>query len=158
MKGNNILAEAERDKLYLRIADENDMDLLFQWANDPDVRKNSFHPEPISYETHKRWFAEHLKDVSEIQYILMEGTDPAGQIRFSVRGEETEIGYSIDSEKRGRGYGEKMILLAIEKMQADRPEVKRFTAKVKPDNQASVRCFHKNGFRETSRQFELQKR
>lgn len=155
MKGNDILAEAERDKLYLRIADENDMDLLFQWANDPDVRKNSFHQEPISYETHKRWFAEHLKDVSEIQYILMEGTDPAGQIRFSVRGDEAEIGYSIDSEKRGRGYGEKMILLATEKMRADHPEVKRFTAKVKPDNPASARCFHKTGFREIFRQFEL---
>ena len=55
MKGNNILSEAERNKLYLRTADENDMDLLFQWANDPDVRKNSFHSEPISYETHKKY-------------------------------------------------------------------------------------------------------
>lgn len=152
------MTEADTNKLYLRHVNEADADLLFQWANDPDVRKNSFHQEPISYETHKRWFAEHLKDVSEIQYILMEGTDPAGQIRFSVRGDEAEIGYSIDSEKRGRGYGEKMILLATEKMRADHPEVKRFTAKVKPDNPASARCFHKNGFRETSKQFELQKR
>lgn len=157
MEENDILPKVEKNKLYLRAADENDMDLLFQWVNDPDVRENSFHLEPISYETHKNWFVDHLSNAKEIQYILMKGSEPVGQIRFSVKGEDAEIGYSIDSAKRGKGYGERIISLALEKMQTDYPEVKRFIAKVKPGNSTSVRCFDKNGFKETFRQYEIRK-
>ncbi len=155
MKGNNILSEAERNKLYLRTADENDMDLLFQWANDPDVRKNSFHSEPISYETHKKWFAEHLKDICEIQYILMEGTEPVGQIRFSANIESVETDYSIKPSKRGKGYGKKILSLAIKKLRSEHPEIRYVIAKVKSENTVSAHCFEKNEFRETFRQFEL---
>ena len=41
---------------YLRQADEKDMDLIFQWANEPVVRKNSFTIDMIAYEEHKEWY------------------------------------------------------------------------------------------------------
>lgn len=37
---------------YLRDAVERDVDLLFQWANDESVRKNSFSTQDISYNDH----------------------------------------------------------------------------------------------------------
>ena len=46
---------------YLRKATIEDMDLLFQWANDPVVRKNSFSTAEISYEEHTKWYHNLLK-------------------------------------------------------------------------------------------------
>lgn len=39
----------------LRKAEQSDMDLLFEWANDPAVRKNSFRSDPIPYADHVKW-------------------------------------------------------------------------------------------------------
>ena len=41
---------------YLRKAQWEDMDMLFQWANDVVLRKNSFSMVPIAYEEHIAWF------------------------------------------------------------------------------------------------------
>ena len=37
-------------RLSLREVTAKDMDLLYEWANDPTVRQNAFHTEPIPYE------------------------------------------------------------------------------------------------------------
>ena len=37
-------------KLILREAKKDDVELLFKWANDPVVRKNSFNESLIAYE------------------------------------------------------------------------------------------------------------
>ncbi|ONF92001.1 hypothetical protein BWD14_14905 [Leptospira santarosai] len=44
----------------LRLAQDDDLELLFQWANDPLVRQMAFHSEPISLDDHKNWFYSRL--------------------------------------------------------------------------------------------------
>ena len=58
-------------KTYLRTAEETDMMLLFEWANELSVRQNSFSTEEISYEEHKNWFQELQRDPQRRQYIYM---------------------------------------------------------------------------------------
>ena len=58
---------------YLRKATIEDMDLLFQWANDSVVRKNSFSTAEISYEEHMKWYHNLLKREDCMQYIYMDG-------------------------------------------------------------------------------------
>lgn len=74
------------EELNLRIATNEDMDLLYEWANDRTVRENAFHTEPIPYETHISWFARIMQDEDEILYILEKDNRPIGQIRFSIGG------------------------------------------------------------------------
>ena len=73
-------------KLYLRKATENDVDILFKWANDEVVRKNSFSTGQIKYEDHLAWFDKLLKDSNRIQFILEQNdegrTSLIGQIRI----------------------------------------------------------------------------
>ena len=57
--------------LYLRPAAEGDREILFHWRNDPVVRHNSFHQEPVAWEDHARWFARLMEDPQARQYILM---------------------------------------------------------------------------------------
>jgi len=97
--------------VYLRKAEERDVDLLFRWANDESVRQNSFHTEPIPYEDHKKWYAEKLKSNNSIIYIYYSGGESVGQVRVDVEGNIGTINYSIDGAYRSQGHGKKMLSL-----------------------------------------------
>lgn len=139
---------------YLRAAEEQDMELLFEWANEPEVRRNSFSTKEILYEEHQKWFADLLSREDCRQYIYMQNDDAVGQIRITIHGENAEIGYSICAGKRGMGHGKKLLQLACEKVSQDLPEIKKLTAKVKPNNTASKRAFLKTGFEKKYDVFE----
>lgn len=145
----------QNGELYLRSAMPSDMDMLFELANDEAVRKNAFHMAPISYEEHKEWFRKMMEDDSQLQFILMSGSLPIGQIRLTRDGESAEIDYSIISEKRGMGYGKKMVQLMKEMIHREYPSIQKLTAKVKPSNAASIYCFEENGFQEIFEQYEF---
>lgn len=133
--------------VYLRGATEKDMDLLYEWANDPDVRNNSFSSDLIMYEDHKKWFRRIMSDDSVIQYILMDDEVPVGQIRLNVNDSEAEIGYSISASYRGQGYGHIILELAMQEVRTQNPCIRRLVAKVKPDNLASRGLFEKEGYK-----------
>ena len=132
--------------VFLRKVEKDDMDLLFKWANDLLVRSNSFNSDIISYENHVKWFNKIIENPTVLQFILMDEDTPVGQIRLNVDGEEAEIGYSIGSEFRGKGYGHKMLQLIADKIDADYPNIKTLVAKVKPDNIASNKLFEREGY------------
>ena len=75
--------------LTLRKAKEDDCDLLYRWANDPKVRKNSFNKEKIDYEEHKKWFENKLNSDKSYMFILKDEV-PLGQIRIDI---EDNIGF-----------------------------------------------------------------
>lgn len=132
--------------IFLRKAEKDDMDLLFGWANDPVVRANSFNTNPIPYENHVQWFKKIMEDSTILLYILMDDDTPVGQIRLNVDGDEAEIGYSIGSEFRGKGYGHKILQLVVEEVHKEHSEILKLVAKVKPDNKASNILFEKEGY------------
>lgn len=132
--------------LTLRKVEQKDLDLLYQWANDPIVRQNSFNSNLIPYDDHVSWFDRMINNPSVIQYIMMEKDIPIGQIRLNVDGESAEIGYSIATEYRGQGYGRKILELVLDKVKQDHPEIKKLIAKVKPENNVSNRLFCDLGY------------
>lgn len=150
-------------ELYLRKVTKDDMDILFQWANDEIVRKNSFNSEMIPYEVHQKWFSNVLEDSHMVQYIL-EGIDennniiPIGQIRFNynVQEQSAEVGYSIDVKYRGLGYGKQIIRMGTNCIKAEFIELQKIVAKVKTTNIASYKAFIDNNFSETYIELEFE--
>ena len=147
-------------KLVLREVTGKDIDLLFRWANDPVTRQNAFHTEQIPYETHRAWFVRMLADRDVMKYILCsaysntEEMQDIGQIRLSIEDGEALIDYSIDPEKRGSGFGTKMILMAEEKLRESRADVIYCKVQVKHENIASAKAFEKCGYdREEKEQY-----
>ena len=140
---------------YLRLVTSDDMDLLFEWANDDSVRKNSFSSEKILYESHKKWFAKLLEREDCRQYIYCVDDEPVGQVRVTAEGERAEIGYSICAEKRGMGYGKRMLHLVAEQVNKDLPQVQTLMGRVKPENIASSKVFLDLGYEEAYRQYEI---
>ena len=142
-----------RVRLSLREVTAQDMDLLYKWANDPTVRQNAFHTEPIPYEDHKMWFARNLADRDVLMYILCsisarEKEEPLGQIRLAIEEGNALISYSVDASRRGQGLGAKMVLMAEEKLRESRRDVTHCIAQVKYENPASARVFEKCGYDE----------
>ena len=156
--------------MILRPATPTDCDQYFEWANDPEVRANSFSCEPIQYDVHVRWFYRKL-DFKNQLWVLTQTTStashlaehcgrridfdldipgtiececdhiPIGQIRLQQELDHTEIHYSIAKEHRGQGNGRRMIQMALF-------EVKTWpvVAQVKQSNRASRAIFDKLDF------------
>jgi UDP-2,4-diacetamido-2,4,6-trideoxy-beta-L-altropyranose hydrolase len=132
----------------LRPALESDSRVLWEWANDSDVRAASFSPTPIPWETHVAWFNERMhQDAADILIAEDDAGTPFGQIRFDTRSEEDcEIDVSIAKAWRGRGLGSEMIRKATGLM-SNRKLLGRLHAFVKPENVASATAFEKSGFK-----------
>lgn len=139
-----FLLPTETAQTHLRRACEADVVSYFNWANDPEVRRNAIHTEAIPWATHQAWFAKKLSDPKSHLYVLDAAGLPVGQIRFDREGDEAGIDYSLDSIVRGRGWGARLVSLGMALM--DRIEPVRLRAEVKAENEASRSVFSGLGF------------
>lgn len=138
----------------LREATLDDMQLLFDWRNEPEARVQSFCSDAISLAEHQKWFSEKMKsDLTQI-WILTDCGQPIGQIRCDCNDkDEGVISYSIDPAFRRQGNGKRIVRLAHEKIRARFPQVTQLVAFVKPENLASRRIFVANGYKDESTRF-----
>jgi RimJ/RimL family protein N-acetyltransferase len=135
-------------RLYLRTAKEKDCDLLFNWVNDYDVRKNSFNTNQILYENHKKWFNEKMKSKDSLIFICYLDKLPIGQIRIDIKDKIGVINYSIDKNFRGKGLGKNMMKKLIEEIRFSNIELVKLIGRVKINNIPSQVVFKKLGFYE----------
>lgn len=133
--------------LKYRPADNNDCELIFKWANDPVVRKHSFHPEAIPRKDHVRWFRDRLRDSRTKIFILLSPKgEAAGQVRFhKTSPDEAEIAVMVEEKFRGRGYGTDGIKSLSDLVLSER-WVKLVRALIRKENQSSRISFEKAGF------------
>ena len=132
--------------MRLRRARADDIRLLWEWANDPEVRAASFSSAPIPWETHVVWFAEKVGQNRSLLFIAEDEEGIAfGQIRFDLKGGEAELNLSLAKEKRGIGLAVPLIEAGVREVLAG-TECERVHAFVKPQNAASARAFEKAGF------------
>lgn len=135
-------------RLRLRPVGEGDCAQIWEWANDPDVRKSAFCSDSILWEDHRQWFSKKLNNPMCLQFIALDERDaPVGQIRFDVRDGEAEVDVSIDKGSRGLGYGAALIQIGVRELVRTIP-VKVVHAFIKPENEASRRAFQRAAFRE----------
>jgi len=142
-----VVAKLRADSLSLRLVREEDRELLWQWANDPEARSSSFSPESIPWEQHVAWFEARSRDDNCRIFIALDGSDQAlGQIRFErFKAGEADVDIAIDSRFRGLGYGSRLIELAADRI-SDEWNLKSLHAFVKPENASSAKAFEKAGF------------
>jgi UDP-2,4-diacetamido-2,4,6-trideoxy-beta-L-altropyranose hydrolase len=141
--------------LQLRRAMATDEALLLRWANDPQVRANSFSPELISPVDHHRWFQASLANDQRLLLIAIDSSGcPIGQIRFDLQSSgssnqprEALIGLLLDRCARGRGLATDLVRLGLQMMQQHWGPDTEVVAEVLAANSASQATFAKTGFR-----------
>lgn len=126
--------------IFLREATERDCSLFFQWANDDDVRRNSFSPRKVELQNHIAWFNNKLNSEQSKLFVLMKNETPVGQARLDNEGGYWVVDYSIDSKFRGHGLGTVMVKKLMD------TRIRPLRAIVKKTNGASLRVFQSNGF------------
>ncbi len=133
--------------LRLARATERDSRVLWEWANEREVRRFSFHSDPIPWETHLQWFARKLSDPRSSIWIAYDADDePVGQIRCDCTDDrELYVAVSVSLNRRGNGYGRKLIEEGLKQASKVFPG-RRAHALIKHDNAASIRAFHRAGF------------
>lgn len=142
--GQRILKKFISLTLNMRSIRENDCELLYNWANDSEVRKNALDPTFIEWDAHVRWFNNALDSDKVHIFVLERNKVPVGQVRFNMEGESFLIDYSVGKEFRGKGYGTILIEKGLKNMVG-----KNFKAVVESWNTGSLRVFQSLNFRET---------
>jgi UDP-2,4-diacetamido-2,4,6-trideoxy-beta-L-altropyranose hydrolase len=141
-----VVSAMQGASIGLRRAEKSDCQLLWEWANDPDVRTVSFSTEPIPWERHLQWFNSKLADPNAVLYLAVDphGT-PIGHVRYQLDGVRAAVSISLAKPWRGKGFGRKILALASE-------ELFRTTAAtiidayVKPVNTISLQLFTRAGY------------
>ena len=142
---NFFLNKKKFNKISFKKISILDTDLLFMWANDTNVRQNSFSKKTISYKEHQRWLHKKLLDKKSILLKLMIDRLPVGQIRFDKKKNFYHLDYSIDKAFRNLGLGKLIIKESIKKF------IKRnntIIAEVKKANLKSIKIFQSLNFKE----------
>ena len=143
-----VLMHLQNQRLRLRSVSEDDCKLIWQWANDPDVRARSFSSQPIPWDEHVQWFNTKHKALDCRFYLALDAHDtPLGVIRFDLYQDNATVSVTIDSQFRTQGYGNQLINLASAKLFRT-SDIAYIDAYIQPDNQASLRAFQKAGFKE----------
>lgn len=129
--------------MEVRDVELSDAELLFEWANDPDTRLDSFHTEIIAWDTHLSWLKNKLKETNRSFFLFFQDKESIGVARFETKG-EIVIGITVAPHHRGKGLGSLMIQLACSRFhETNDADV---LAYIKKSNIQSQKSFEKAGF------------
>ncbi len=141
---NNILNLFRNEALSVREVTREDVRFIFDLANDPLSRVNSYHSNEISFEQHEIWFADQINSSHRAFYIVEYNGTSMAQVRFSFEDQNAVIGVSIVEKYRGKRLGSLVLKKAIstysESFQMP------IYAYIKQENTSSVKSFERAGF------------
>ncbi len=127
------------------ITDIND---IFKWRNHPDIRKNFFNQETLSWDEHEKWFMARLSDPDATVYMAYHKKEKIGSIRFESRDRVIKTSVMLNPDFLGKGLGPKVIKLGVERFIMEKNPDMQIIAEIKKDNVASVKAFEEAGFEE----------
>lgn len=133
--------------LTLRKFTPDDIDWLFELGNDPVVRSNSIHNEPINRVQHKSWFHESLEHPDIIHYIAVDGSGSrTGQVWFCKENNNFIISISIHRKYCGKGLAKTMLELACEELEHAHFFKGTILAYIEKHNKSSIKVIVDNKF------------
>jgi UDP-2,4-diacetamido-2,4,6-trideoxy-beta-L-altropyranose hydrolase len=124
-----------------------DAELLRRWRNDAATRSQSFDPDEVAPDDHRKWLERQLAGSTTSRLLIGEVAGaPVGQARIERLDEDLgEISVSVDPSMRGRGLGVALIAAATERAATDLG-LQCVRAVVKASNGASVAAFRRAGY------------
>lgn len=140
------LLAGQTPEITLRPVNLDDAYLLWEWANDPLTRANSFNSASIPWEIHLTWLQGKLASPDNRFWVMELHSLPVGLIRYELKDSATAtIAYQIAPGFRGRGLGTRLLALTED---AARRELGATTLEglTFAHNIPSGRAFLKRGF------------
>jgi len=132
------------------ITDIND---IFKWRNHPDIRKNFFNQETLSWDEHEKWFMARLSDPDATVYMAYHKKEKIGSIRFESKDSVIKTSVMLNPDFLGKGLGLQVIKMGIEKFIKEEKPSKSLITEIKKNNIASIKTFQKAGFKKSGLTF-----
>ncbi len=127
--------------IILKLATVQHLDITFEWASDPDIRRYAVNKENIQYENHRSWFINKIKAAQCLYLIAEMNHQPIGSIRFDINDEkEATISYLLDPRFHGRGLG-RLLLYEGAKTLLKKRQVDKISGLVFKENIPSMKAF-----------------
>jgi len=134
------------NKITLRDAVAQDVEMVYRWRNHPLVRNQSFNIEPIQYAAHEEWFTKTLGMETRQLLIALFKAKPIGVLRFDLSCDASEVSIFLNPDEVGKGLGAEMLQAGVSWLRDNFKQVISVVAKVRPENVASCKTFEKSGF------------
>jgi RimJ/RimL family protein N-acetyltransferase len=136
-----VVTELRGDLVELRPFRAEDARVVWEWANDPQVRASAFSPEPIAWDDHRRWFEAGLDDPRSHRYLAVADGVPWGQIRFDEADDGPAlVDVSVAGTARGNGLAAPLVRAGVRRV-FDESDLRVVRAEVRADNEPSIRAF-----------------
>ena len=117
--------------LQFRMATIDDADMLFQWRNDPETRKQSHNTDEVTYDSHVAWLKASLSNPNrEIRIAELNGV-AVGTVRLDTTNGECLLSWSVAPHARGKGIGKTMLKKTVDARKLP------MRAEIKADNSSS---------------------
>src|SRR6266851_5572697 len=138
--------------ITLRPATLSDIEMIFDWRNDPFIVARSTSQKTVNWHEHVAWFESTLQNDSRLMFILQLDGKPIGQARFArIENNACVISIYLLKDYTGKGYGVEGIRRSCYAV-LHRWSVLEIIACVRLDNEAAKSAFLKASFVETQRQ------
>ena len=129
--------------VYLRPVSKSDIDFIYKIRNDPNIREYMFDTNEIDYKKHVEYWLDRMKNSVPSFIIVDENGNDVGLLKLDpISDNKYSIGIIISVEYQGRGYGKEAVK-EILSMYKDAT----FIARVKVNNNKSIKLFESCGFR-----------
>lgn len=127
-----------------------DSDQVLAWRNEP-LTVTMSPTGAVSPEDHARWYPGAITNPNRLLLIgalLAEPATGIGVCRFDLAedGQSAEASINLVAAFHGRGLGAPLLAAGIARFEQDFPAIPRLTARIKPANIASRKCFAVCGF------------
>ncbi len=141
----DVVIHSKFNPYFLRKIKQEDVKIIYKWANDSATRHNSFNSDKINFENHKKWFNSKLNNPKSDYYMCYYEEIKSAIVRFDIEDNTSVIGINISPNQRGKGLSSVFLNLSI-KLHLKKYSNQSILANIKPENKASIRTFKKTGF------------
>jgi LmbE family N-acetylglucosaminyl deacetylase/RimJ/RimL family protein N-acetyltransferase len=131
--------------ISIRPARPDDVERIFQWRNNRFLLMRSTTQTTVTWEEHQAWFTRALNNPDQLIFIVVQGDEPIGQVRFDRNQDQAVISVYLVEERTGKGLGIEAIRLGT---QAAFKEwtLAKVIACIRQDNLHATRAFAKAGY------------
>lgn len=154
-----VLAEMIPTQIHHRAARIQDARRIWEWRHANNAHRFNKDPKVIPYAEHHAWFEKILSTSATRILILTRAGLEVGYIRLDhMHQRKAHVSLCLASSERGRGLGRDALRIAAQI--AAEQDVQALCAQVHPQNEASLKIFHKMGYiavedEDNFRQFRL---
>lgn len=134
-------------ELSLRRVKSEDIEELFNLANQDYVRRYSINKEKITWSDHVKWFNSILTDKNIVFYVITDTNESfLGQINYKIANNSATVSISLSEKIIGKGHSKKILNKTIIKLFNEEKSVENIIAFVLQENIASKRLFEALSF------------